>query len=176
MVPSCIESIEIWKKKTILGANPSISGFMEGVSSQEIKLCSEANNGPPFYSCLVPNHKYLILNMDLQEEDYSNPGTTSRAEEHSDSDSDLEGNESREMEIGEEEDEDEEEDGGGAIEGSKSKEEIIVNHNGNSNFVNEMLEQMEVNADGEKTCPICRRVLKVRNMCQIQVGWKYKKG
>ena len=69
------------------------------------------------------------------------------------------------MEIGEEEDEDEEEDGGGAIEGSKSKEEIIVNHNGNSNFVNEMLEQMEVNADGEKTCPICRRVLKVRDKC-----------
>ncbi len=63
------------------------------------------------------------------------------------------------MEVGEEDEEE-----GEGEDGNKSKEEIIVNHNGNSNFVNEMLEQMEVNADGEKTCPICRRVLKVHTV------------
>ena len=37
----------------------------------------------------------------------------------------------------------------------------LTNQSGNSNFVNEMLEQMEVSPDGEKKCPICSRVLKV---------------
>ena len=41
----------------------------------------------------------------------------------------------------------------------------LTNQSGNSNFVNEMLEQMEVSPDGEKKCPICSRVLKVIDQC-----------
>ena len=57
--------------------------------------------------------------------------------------------------------------GGGGVDSAEDEDEDddaagdLTQHSGNTNFVNEMLEQMEVSPDGEKKCPICSRVLKV---------------
>ena len=59
----------------------------------------------------------------------------------------------------------EEENGDMAVDSAEEEPRSdLTNQSGNSNFVNEMLEQMEVSPDGEKKCPICSRVLKVRQI------------